>query len=86
MFIWLNLHLPWLQYILHLDEDWSRRTNLSPVARNSHICDMFGYTRRGAEIRPSGCDGVAPMNPTPSTSHQGGITNGSLQNAQSLAL
>ena len=40
---------------------------------------MFGYTRRGAEIRPSVCDGVAPMNPTPSTSRQGGTTNGRLQ-------
>ena len=40
---------------------------------------MFGYPRRGAEIRPSVHDGVAPMNPTPSTSHQGGIHNGRLQ-------
>ena len=40
---------------------------------------MFGYTRRGAEIRPSVCDGVAPMNPTPSTSRQGGTTNGRLR-------
>ena len=42
---------------------------------------MFGYPRRGAEIWPSVRDGVAPMNPTPSTSHQGGIHNGRLQHA-----
>ena len=39
---------------------------------------MFGYVRRGGEIRPAVSLCVAPVDPTPSSSHQGGITNGSL--------
>ena len=82
MFIWRNLHLPCPQYILHLDEEWTRRTDLSPVTRSDHTCGMFGYPRRGGENRPSVDYGVAPPgNPTPSISDnsQGGYTNGRLQ-------
>ena len=39
---------------------------------------MFGYVRRGGEIRPAVSLCVAPVDPTPSSSHQGGITNRSL--------
>ena len=39
---------------------------------------MFGYLRRGGEIRPAVPLCVAPMDPTPSSSHQGGFSNGSL--------
>ena len=55
----------------------------SPI-RNQQLSylDMFGYSRRGSETRPSVYSSVTlPVNPTPSTSNDSGAGyhNGTLQ-------